>query len=69
MTSADSAAEAKTWIYASAILLLVSLWILSMRVLNSGFLALDFEISVVYLPTVIATMVAVYLTIKRRHAE
>ncbi len=69
MTSADSATEAKTWIYASAILLLVSLWILSMRILNSAFLALDFEISVVYLPTVIAMMVAVYLTIKRRHAE
>jgi len=69
MTSADSATEAKTWIYASVVLLLVSLWILSMRILNSAFLALDFEISVVYLPTVIAMIVAMYLTVKRRDAE
>ncbi len=53
--------ERKLWLYAFGILLLVSLWLLALRLFNSAFLALDFEVTLVYLPTVLAGIIALYL--------
>jgi hypothetical protein len=39
---------------------------LSMRLLNSAFLALDFEVSLVYLPTLLAGLIALYLSLKTK---
>ena len=54
----------RPWIYAFAILLLVSIWMLAMRLMNSSFLPLDFEASLVYLPTVLAGGIVIYLARK-----
>jgi TRAP-type C4-dicarboxylate transport system permease small subunit len=52
--------------YAFAILLLVSAWLLALHVLNSPFLALDFEITVVYMPTAIAGIIMLYYVVRHR---
>lgn len=57
--------EGRTWISAFVILLLVSIWMLSMRIMNSAFLMLDFEVTIVYLPTVLAAVVVAYLSLRR----
>jgi len=54
----------KPWIYAFTILLLISIWMLAMRLMNSPFLPLDFEASLVYLPTVLAGGIVIYLARK-----
>lgn len=64
--SLDSVNEKKLWLYAFVILLLVSFWLLAMRILNSAFLALDFEVTLVYLPTVLAGIIALYLSLKSK---
>jgi protein-S-isoprenylcysteine O-methyltransferase Ste14 len=69
VTSATPSNERKTWIYAFAILLLVTLWILSTRLSNSPFLALDFEIIVVYLPTTLAGIIALYVAIRSKRGS
>ena len=61
--------EAKLWVSAFIILLLVSIWILVMRVMNAAFLALEFEIAIVYLPTFLAGMIAFYLSLKARNRQ
>jgi TRAP-type C4-dicarboxylate transport system permease small subunit len=58
--------ERKPWIYAFVILLLVSAWMLTMRLLNNPFLALDFEVSLVYLPTALAGIIVIQTTRKQR---
>jgi predicted tellurium resistance membrane protein TerC len=60
--------ERRPWVYAFIILLLVSLWMLTMRLLNSPFLAPDFELSLVYVPTVLAGIIVIQLSRKRRDA-
>jgi len=50
--------ESKPWIYAFIILLVVSIWMLTMRLVNDSFLALDFEIALVYFPTALAGIIA-----------
>ncbi len=66
INSASSSEERQTWLYAFAILLLVSLWILVTRLSSTPFLALDFEIMVVYLPTILAGAVALYYATSKR---
>lgn len=56
--------ERRSWISALVILLLVSLWMLTMRFMNSAFLMLDFEVSIVYFPTVLAALVVLYLSLR-----
>jgi len=56
--------DRKTWLYAFVILLLVSIWMLSMRLMNNPLLVLGFEISLVYLPTALAGIIVLYLTKK-----
>jgi TRAP-type C4-dicarboxylate transport system permease small subunit len=57
--------ERKPWVYAFIILLFVSLWMLTLRLMNNPFLALDFEVSLVYLPTILAGIIVLQIT--RRH--
>ncbi len=64
VTSESASDERKTWTYAFVILLLVSSWILVMRLSNNPFLAQDFEITVVYLPTVLAGIIVLSLLVK-----
>jgi hypothetical protein len=56
--------ERRSWISALVILLLVSLWMLTMRFMNSAFLMLDFEVSIVYFPTVLAALVVLHLSLR-----
>jgi hypothetical protein len=67
--SPSSTDERRLWFFAFLILLLVSLWILTMRLLNSAFLALDFEVSLIYLPTLLAGLIALYLSLKTKHSQ
>ncbi len=62
----DSPDERRLWFYAFVVLLLVSLWILAMRLFNSAFLALDFEVTLVYFPTVLAGVITLYLSLKAK---
>jgi hypothetical protein len=57
--------ERRGWTYAFIILLLVSVWMLSMRLANVPLLMLDFEVTLVYLPTALAAIVAGYVSLKR----
>jgi hypothetical protein len=61
--------ETKLWVSAFIILLLVSTWILVMRIMNAAFLALEFEAAIVYLPTFLAGMIAFYLSVKGRNRQ
>ena len=61
--------ERRPWTYAFLILLLVSLWMLTMRLMNTPFLALDFEISLVYLPTALAGIIAFQVVRKQRASD
>jgi hypothetical protein len=56
--SSAQAEESKPWTYAFIILLLVSIWMLTMRLMHDSFLALDFEIALVYFPTALAGIIA-----------
>jgi uncharacterized membrane-anchored protein len=60
--------DKKTWSYAFIILILVSIWMLLMRLMNSSFIPLDFEISLVYLPTVLSGIIAFYVSRKQERA-
>jgi len=67
MTASNSQVEErKPWVYAFVILLLVSLWMLTLRLMNTPFLALDFEVSLVYLPTILAGIIVLQITRKHR---
>jgi len=58
MAKSDSQREElRPWIYAFLILLAVSLWMLTMRLLNAPILALDFELALIYLPTILAGVI------------
>lgn len=61
--------ESRLWVFAFTILLLVSTWILVMRLMNAAFLALEFEVAIVYLPTFLAGMIALYLSVKPRNRQ
>jgi hypothetical protein len=58
--------ERRLWVFAFLVLLLVSLWVLAMRIFNSAFLSIELEASLVYLPTVLAGGIALYLSVKRK---
>ncbi len=65
MTASTAFDERKSWIYAFLILLIISIIMLTMRVLGKEFLVLEFEVALVYFPTVLAGAAAAYLTVKR----
>ena len=54
--------EKKAWTYAFAILLVVSVVMLVIRLLGREFLVLDFEVALVYFPTVLAGVATAYMT-------
>jgi hypothetical protein len=60
--SATALDERKAWIYAFAILLIISVTMLIMRVLGKEFLVLDFEVALIYFPTILAGVTAAYVT-------
>ena len=64
--SPDPPNEKKLWLSAFVILILVSLWMLTMRLSNDPFLALEFEVTLVYLPTVLGGIIALYLSFKAK---
>jgi TRAP-type C4-dicarboxylate transport system permease small subunit len=64
--SNTQAEERRPWIYAFVILVLVSAWMLTMRLMNNPFLALDFEVCLVYLPTALAGIILFQTTRKER---
>jgi hypothetical protein len=66
--SATTTDDKRTWLYAFAIMLIVSIATLGTRFLLGPFLATDFEIVVIYLPTVLAGLITFYLRVKFRHA-
>jgi len=58
--------ERRPWIYAFLILLVASLWMLTMRLINTSFLALDFEVALIYVPTILAGIIVFQVGRKRR---
>jgi TRAP-type C4-dicarboxylate transport system permease small subunit len=66
MTTTVEAEDKKPWLYAFLILALVSAWMIVMRLLNTPFLQPEFEIALIYLPTVLAGVIVTYLTIQSR---
>lgn len=67
MTPSDTQSEErKPWVYAFLILLLASLCMLTMRLMNTPILALDFEVALVYLPTALAGLITFQMGRKRR---
>lgn len=57
VVSETTSGEKKSWLYVFVILLLVSFSIFSVRMLNIPFLMLDFEVVVVYVPTILAGII------------
>jgi hypothetical protein len=64
--SPNSGNEAKLWFFAFLILLVVSCSMLAMRLTKSAFLAFDFEVMIVYMPTALAGIIVLYLFVKTR---
>jgi hypothetical protein len=62
--SASTSDEKKAWTYAFLILLIVSAAMLATRLTGREFLVLDFEIALVYFPTVLAGIAVAYVSIK-----
>lgn len=57
--------DRKTWMYAFILLLAFALTILVGRVVGSPFLAFDFEICLIYLPTIIAGLIVLGIYLPR----
>jgi hypothetical protein len=62
--SASASDERKAWIYAFLILLITSAAMLAMRLMGKEFLVMEFEIALIYFPTVLAGITAAYVSIK-----
>lgn len=56
----------RTWLYAFAILLIVALVTLGTRFLLGPVLAPEFEVVVIYVPTILAGVITFYLRFKMR---
>ncbi len=56
--------DRRTWAYSCLVMVIVALLILVSRMLGEPFLALDFEVTVVYLPTVLVALIALYLNLE-----
>jgi hypothetical protein len=66
INSTASSEDRRTWTHAFIILFIVSVLILTARLLGKQFLATDFEVVVVYFPTALAGLAALYVTMKSR---
>ena len=56
--------DRRTWTYSCLVLVTVAFLILVTRLLGEPFLAFDFEVTVVYLPTVLAGVIVLYLNLE-----
>jgi len=56
--------DRRTWAYSCLVMVIVALLILASRMLGEPFLAFDFEVTVVYLPTVLVALIALYLNLE-----
>jgi len=56
--------DRRTWAYSCLVMVIVALLILVSRMLGEPFLAFDFEVTVVYLPTVLVALIALYLNLE-----
>jgi hypothetical protein len=63
--SASTSDEKKAWTYAFLILLIISAAMLATRLMGREFLVLDFEVALIYFPTVLAGIAATYISIRR----
>ncbi|MGA2461221.1 MAG: hypothetical protein ABSF82_07370 [Candidatus Bathyarchaeia archaeon] len=66
MTNSNIPSEQRTWVYSFLILVLVTVWMLALDLKGSEFLAFDFQVALVYLPTVIAGIIVAYLTLRTK---
>jgi len=62
--SGNTSDEKNSWIYAFAILLLVSVVMLALRLAGKQFLVVEFEIALVYFPTILSGIIAAYVKSK-----
>jgi len=64
LISATASDEKKAWTYAFVILLIISAAMLALRLAGKEFLILDFEVALIYFPTILAGIAAAYVTVK-----
>jgi hypothetical protein len=65
MSGSETAAdERKSWVYAFLILLVASAIMLALRVAGRPFLVPEFEIAMIYFPTVLSGIIAGYVALK-----
>jgi hypothetical protein len=62
--SATGSDEKNSWTYAFVILLLVSVAMLTLRFLGKEILVLEFEIALIYFPTVLSGIIAAYVNLR-----
>ena len=62
--SATATDEKNAWIYAFVILLIVSMAMLGLRLSGKQFLVPEFEITIIYFPTVLSGIIAAHVTMK-----
>jgi hypothetical protein len=60
MAGSGTRADETAWIYAFVILALASLAMLALRLSGKEFLVLEFEITLIYFPTMLAGIIAAY---------
>jgi uncharacterized membrane protein YhdT len=61
MAVSETRQDDAAWGYSFAILLLASLAMLALRLLGRAFLALEFEIALIYFPTLLSGVIAAYM--------
>jgi hypothetical protein len=59
--SASTSDEKNAWTYAFIILLVVSIAMLTLRLAGKAFLVVEFEIALVYFPTILSGIIALYM--------
>jgi hypothetical protein len=62
--SATATDEKNAWIYAFVILFIVSMAMLGLRLSGRQFLVTEFEITIIYFPTVLSGVISAYVTLK-----
>jgi hypothetical protein len=62
--SETAADERNSWIYAFLILLATSAIMLALRITGRQFLVPEFEIALIYFPTVLSAIIAGYVSLK-----
>ncbi len=53
--------DRKAWLYATGIMLAISIVVLILRISSIIFFVLEFEVALVYIPTIVLVVVSAYL--------